>query len=250
MKAILRQSGLLLIALAAIYGALLAVTLVVVPRPDEAAGLDTATAGQTLFMTEPKYIYLNRRQLRSEVPQVVLLGASNVVVGLRQPEVASLVKGATVHNLAIGGANMTEVQQVFDLVHEMQSPAGRHRTVYVVGIWYGMFFENRQHWYTPDRHPGDTDIDIERLRYGFCRRGASGVVSVLPPAYLDVASCCSRRCRSAASSNATIRWWPSRIARRPSTIGARRSVVPPIWPRSSSSCCTRRSRRCWRRGLA
>ena len=186
MTALLRQAGLLLTALAASYGAILLLTLLLVPRPDEAAGLDSATAGQSLFMTEPKYIFLNRRQLRSEAPQVVLLGASNVVVGLRQPEVASLIKGAMVHNLAIGGANMTEVRQVFDLVQEMQSPAARRRTVFVIGMWYGNFFEDRQHWYTPDRHPGDTDIDIERLRYGFCRRSASGVVSVLPSRYLDL----------------------------------------------------------------
>ena len=186
MKAILRQAGLLLVALAALYGVLLVIALIVLPRPDQASGLDTAGAARTIFMTEPKYVVLNRSALRSEKPQVVLLGASNVVVGMRQREVASLVEGAVVHNLAIGGANMTEVRQILDLVQEMQSPTARRRTVFVIGMWYGMFFTDRQHWSTPDRHAGDTDIDIERLRYGFYRRGSSGLVELLPSAYLDL----------------------------------------------------------------
>ena len=186
MKAVLRQAGLLLVALAALYGVLLVIALIVLPWPDEARGLDTAGAGRTIFMTEPKYVFLSRSALRSERPQVVLVGASNVVVGLRQREVASLVEGAVVHNLAIGGANMTEVRQIVDLAQEMLSPAARRRTVFVIGTWYGMFFTDRQHWSTPDRHAGDTDIDIERLRYGFYRRGSTGPVELLPAAYLDL----------------------------------------------------------------
>ena len=29
-------------------------------------------------------------------------------------------------------------------------------------------------WNTPDRHQGDTDLDIERYRYGFYRRTEQG----------------------------------------------------------------------------
>src|SRR5262249_12476029 len=32
---------------------------------------------------------------------------------------------------------------------------------------------------------GDTDIDIERYRYGFYRRSPTGPIAVLPPRYLD-----------------------------------------------------------------
>src|SRR5262249_51929523 len=36
-----------------------------------------------------------------------------------------------------------------------------------------------------DRHRGETDIDIERYRYGFVRRSAAGPVAVVPPNWLD-----------------------------------------------------------------
>jgi hypothetical protein len=90
-----------------------------------------------------------------------------------------------VHNLAIGGANMTEVRQMVDLVLEVQSPAARRHNVFVIGVWYGLFADDRARWHTPDRHPGDTDLDIERYRYGFYRRTAAGPVALLPPAWLD-----------------------------------------------------------------
>ncbi len=39
---------------------------------------------------------------------------------------------------------------------------------------------DRYRWITPDRHAGDTDIDIERYRYGFYRRTEDGPKQVLP----------------------------------------------------------------------
>jgi hypothetical protein len=80
---------------------------------------------------------------------------------------------------------MTEVRQMVDLVLEVQSPAARRHDVFVIGIWYGLFADDRARWYTADRHPGDTDLDIERYRYGFYRRTASGPVALLPPDWLD-----------------------------------------------------------------
>jgi hypothetical protein len=56
----------------------------------------------------------------------------------------------------------------------------------VIGLWYGLFASDQARWYTPDRHPGDTDIDIERYRYGFFRRTEAGAVALLPPQHLDV----------------------------------------------------------------
>ena len=51
MKAVLRQAGLLLVTLAALYGVLLVIALIVLPRPDEAKGLDTAGAGRSVAIS-------------------------------------------------------------------------------------------------------------------------------------------------------------------------------------------------------
>lgn len=184
MKLILRQATILLLFLLLLYGLALAIAVPAMPLPGE-ANLDTAAAVRSPFMTEPKYAFLSRSRLASADDKAILLGASNVLAGFRPARLQELVPGATVHNLAIGGANLTEVRQMVDLVLEVQGPAARRHNLFVIGAWYGLFADDRARWYTPDRHPGDTDLDIERYRYGFYRRTADGPVALLPPRWLD-----------------------------------------------------------------
>lgn len=185
MKLILKQLGALLAALAALYGVALAVSLAVVPAFDTGTRLDSARAGSSLFMTEPKYVFLGRGRLDTPDDKVLLVGASNTLAGLRQQEVQALVPGAAVHNLAVGGSNLTQVAQIVDLVREVQSPEARRHSTYVIGLWYGLFADDGVRWHAEDRHAGDTDMDIERYRYGFYRRTDHGPVPLLPPAQLD-----------------------------------------------------------------
>jgi hypothetical protein len=139
-------------------------------------------------MTEPKYIYLHRTPLRNDSQKVIILGASNADLGFKLTELRPLLPATVVVNkLAIGGANMTEIRQVIDLVQQVQSPQARRREIFVLGIWYGDFGRDRLRWYTPDRSPGDTDIDIERYRYGFEWRTADGAVPIVPWRYFDAA---------------------------------------------------------------
>jgi|HubBroStandDraft_6_1064221.scaffolds.fasta_scaffold21099_4 hypothetical protein len=189
MRLILKQGGAILVYLLGLYIGLLGIVLALAQPSPQLRGLNTAAARDTIFMTEPKYIYLNRAALRNESRKVVVVGASNVIAGFVPSELVALIPaGATVHNLGLGGANLTEVRQVIDLVQQVQSSTGRRRETFVLGIWYGMFGEDRLRWYTPDRTPGDTDIDIERYRYGFERRAADGPVPMVPWRNLDAAT--------------------------------------------------------------
>jgi hypothetical protein len=180
MRAILKQTLYLAIALIGIYGVLLAASYAVVPAAKERDGLDSGLSADSIFTTEPKYVFLNRTAVRPDLSRVVFVGASNTVVGFKQREVQQLVPTTEVDNLSVGGSNMTQVAQIVDLVQELQSPAARRRTTFVIGMWYGMFVPDELRWATPDRHKGDTDIDIERYRYGFYRRGDNGPRQILP----------------------------------------------------------------------
>ena len=184
MKLIALQFARLLLAIGVLYGALLGVSLLLRPR-EPSAPLDTGRAPESLFLTEPKYVFLGRSRLSTASHKLLLLGASNTMAGFKQRELAPLLPELEVHNLAVGGANITEVAQVAELVREVQSPQARHEDVFVLGLWYGVFAADEARWHTPDRHAGDTDIDIERYRYGFFRRTSAGPVPVLPTAYLD-----------------------------------------------------------------
>jgi hypothetical protein len=186
MRVIARQLMSLAAALAALYGVLLGATLLFFPSAPAAPTLDTGLAADTIFMTEPKYAFLNRSPLTVPHSRLVLLGASNTVVGFRPPQLAPLLPEIEIDNLAVGGSNLTQIAQIVDLTQEMQKGQARHDTTFVLGIWYGLFATNRARWYTPERHPGDTDIDIERYRYGFYRRTDRGPVAVLPPKDLSL----------------------------------------------------------------
>ena len=184
MKLILAQLGRLGVALLALYGVLLALAWLLVPRQPASQRIDTAHAAETLYITEPKYVFFARERLRSVAPKLLLLGASNTMAGLKQRELEPLLPELEVHNLAVGGGNISEISQVAELVREVQDPAARRQTTYVIGLWYGVFASDRARWHTPDRNAGDTDIDIERYRYGFYRRTPQGAAPLLPPRYL------------------------------------------------------------------
>jgi hypothetical protein len=185
-RAILKQVLYLSIALVGIYAVLLALSYALVPTLNGRAGLDSSLAADSIFTTEPKYVFLNRAAVRPDASRIVFVGASNTVVGFKQREVQQLVPSSEVDNLSVGGSNMTQVAQIVDLVQELQDATARRRTTFVIGMWYGMFVQDSFRWGTPDRHAGDTDIDIERYRYGFYRRTDAGPRQVVPPEELPI----------------------------------------------------------------
>lgn len=188
MMLILRQVAALLVCLVLLYIAVLGMTLALARPPSQRGELDSSLAGGTIFMTEPKYIYLNRTPLGDASNKIVFVGSSNVATGFKLSEIRALLPvGVRVHKLAVGGANMTEMRQVIDLVQEVQSEDARQHQILVLGIWYGMFGKDRLRWYTSDRFPGDTDIDIERYRYGFEWRTSQGPIRIVPWRYVDLA---------------------------------------------------------------
>jgi hypothetical protein len=186
MRAILRQVLFVLIAMGGIYSVLLAASYLFVTPADRQGGLDSGRAASTIFMTDPKYVFLNRAALRPDAPRVVFVGASNTAVGFKQREVQALLPNEEIDNLSVGGSNMTQIAQIVGLVQDLQDQAARRRTTFVIGIWYGTFTQDRFRWDTPDRHEGDTDIDIERYRYGFYRRTGNGPRQMLSAEYFSL----------------------------------------------------------------
>jgi hypothetical protein len=186
MRAILKQVLYLSIALVGMYAVLLALSYALVPTMSGRAGLDSGLAADSIFTTEPKYVFLNRAAVKPDASRIIFVGASNTVVGFKQREVQQLVPSSEVDNLSVGGSNMTQVAQIVELVQDLQEFAARRRTTFVIGMWYGMFVQDGVRWATPDRHQGDTDIDIERYRYGFYRRSDTGPQPILPASELSL----------------------------------------------------------------
>jgi hypothetical protein len=185
LKHILRQTALTLLSFAFLYVLLGSVSFLVFPDPSGGGPRDFQSAERTLYMTVPKYVFLGRSVLDNPDRKVILVGASNTSVGFRQTMVQANLGCADVSNLGMGGANISEIKQVIDLVHEVQSEQDRKLNTSVIGTWFGMFVDSDVKYAEGDRHRGETDIDIERYRYGFYRRTPDGPVAVLPPKWLD-----------------------------------------------------------------
>jgi hypothetical protein len=188
MRPIIAETRAILLCALTLYLLVLGAALTITPLPDHRGVVNTRAASSTIFMTEPKYLYFNRVPLAIDRTNILLVGGSNIGIGFLLTALDRQIQSdAAIHNLGLGGANVTEVAQVTDLVYDAQSEPVRRRDIFVVGIWYGLFGENRLHWYTADRVPGDTDLDIERYRYGLERRTLQGPVDFVPSAYRDAA---------------------------------------------------------------
>ncbi|WP_027522704.1 hypothetical protein [Bradyrhizobium sp. Ec3.3] len=185
MKHILRQTALTLLSFAFLYALLGGASFLVFLEPSGGGPRDFQAAERTLYMTVPKYVVLGRSVLDNSDRKVILVGASNTGVGFRQAMVQANLSCAGVSNLGMGGANISEVKQVIDLVHEVQNEQVRRLNTFVIGTWFGMFVDSDVRYADADRRRGETDIDIERYRYGFYRRTPDGAVAVLPPKWLD-----------------------------------------------------------------
>jgi len=179
---IVRQFALTVAFTAGLYGILLGISYLVVPPLPHRGWMDAWDTEGSLLSTAPKYVYLGRGELDVTEPKVLLIGASNTGVGLRRKDVQVLLPCAKVSNLALGGANISELRQIADLVRQAQSPRARQSNVFVLGIWFGMFTNTDQNW---PAHPLDTDLDVERYRYGFERRSANGPVALVPASWLS-----------------------------------------------------------------
>ena len=85
----------------------------------------------------------------------------------------------------MGGANISEVAQVIDLVHEVQNDRDRRLNTFVIGVWFGMFVDSDIKYTDPDRNRGETDLDIETIPLRLLSSHPTGPVAVLPPNWLD-----------------------------------------------------------------
>ena len=181
MRYIWRQFALTMLFTLGLYAVLLGLSFIVVPPTARRGWIDVWDMDSSLFTTAPKYAYLARDELDTREAKILLIGASNTGAGLRQGDVQALVGCAKVSNLALGGANISEMHDLVGLIDAVQGEEARRSETVILGVWYGMFVDTGQNWPALN---GDTDLDVERYRYGFERRTDAGPVAVLPPSWL------------------------------------------------------------------
>jgi hypothetical protein len=174
--AIIKQVVLLIASAAALYAIAFCLSYVTLPPPPAAEPVDTFRSDETIYMTPAKQIYNGRRGLAEPGRKVILIGSSNVQVGFDQRKLQAELPGFAVHNLAIGDNNISQARQIRELAMAAMSDTDIRGSVFVVGVWYGMFVDNGSRWHPAKGARHETDIDRERFRYGFWKRTGNGPV--------------------------------------------------------------------------
>jgi hypothetical protein len=109
--------------------------------------IDAGESGKTIYMDNYKYIALGipRLALSSE-KGMFLIGSSNVREGFRPKELQPLFSDYEVHNLAVGGSNITQVNQEVRLLVRLLPEEIIKKSVFIVGVWYGIFVDDQTRW--------------------------------------------------------------------------------------------------------
>jgi hypothetical protein len=89
---------------------------------------------------------------------------------------------------AVSGSNVTQIREAFDLTRSAIKPQDRAHTVYVIGLWYGVFVADAAHWTHVAGQPVQTAVDTELYRYDFYRRESQGPMPVVPERLMPAAT--------------------------------------------------------------
>jgi hypothetical protein len=156
---------------------LAAIALIMIEAAALTAGWTAAPAEgewpiDTLFKdatwaTQSERVLFGTGQLASaQRPSIFILGASGAQEAYRPTEWATLLPGHDTHNLAIGGSNITQLDQALDHVIKSTPPEVLARSTLVVGVLYAVFVDDATRWsraITPEeaeaRLPGVTDLE-------------------------------------------------------------------------------------------
>jgi hypothetical protein len=145
------------------YLAALAVATVYINVIGSTRVVDAEEDSQAIYggVGPPAIIY-GRRPLLQTGPELIVLGASDALVGLRPPELSSRLGGMRVHNLSLNSGRMADFETLVSLAYEIIPPRNRRNVTFVIGVFYGNFYGLRD-----SRNFGDSTIlDAEAHRFG------------------------------------------------------------------------------------
>jgi hypothetical protein len=133
-----------------------------------ASPIDTCVANTTLAGTAPSIaLYEVDRLARPAARRMVIVGSSNAMLSLRPKDLRETLPRWEILNLAIPTSNVHQALQVVTLAASVSDDETLKHTVFVLGIYPGLFAESKSLW-RRDSSP----LTREMLRYGLYRSGS------------------------------------------------------------------------------
>lgn len=160
----------------AILASVLIQALVVIAygRPSIPWPVEVLSHPRVSFAEEARRAIFYSPQLsKSSKPMFIIAGASAAQEGFHPEVMQTVAPNLLAHNLSIGGANITEVDQIVD--HALKSEPRieiMNNSVFVLAVSYAMFVPDQKRWRDPIFVPPEaikqskilTDIERESLR--------------------------------------------------------------------------------------
>lgn len=135
----------------ACMAAALAVCVAVFGRPEARLPVEVLKLPRTSFRDEAlRAIFDSRNLAKAGKPLLLILGASATQEGYPPSALQPLLPDFSVNNLAIGAANVTEMDQALDLALKSARPAGLQGSELVLGLSYPVFVRDGRRWTHPD----------------------------------------------------------------------------------------------------
>lgn len=133
-----------------------------VAYPTSDGPIDTCVANSALATTAPSIVLYEADRLRRPAKhRMVFLGSSNAMLSLRPEDMTRALPGFEVVNLAIPTSNVQQAFQVATLVASVSDEQTLKNTVFVLGIYPGLFAESSSLW-----KGKPSPLTVEMLRYG------------------------------------------------------------------------------------
>lgn len=169
----MRHVFFILLAWLLVSGVALAVAGVFLGWPATNLPVEVLKQPRTSFRDEAlRAIFDSRHLAKADRPLLLLLGASVVQEAFPPSVMQPLIPDLFVNNLAIGASNVTEMDQVLDLVLKSTSRRTQRSSTLVLAVSYPVFVPDKRRWTHPDFVSRDlvdrgvviTDIEREALR--------------------------------------------------------------------------------------
>lgn len=151
------------------------------------AGINSVTAGRhetvSFYRDYPDSIYANTAhyavygmdRLDNYPRQVFILGASQPAQAFDPERLMKGLPGYKVHNLSVSGSNITQINEVIDLLSTRVDWSHLDSAVFVFGVQFVSFLDNDRRW------GGMTMVEVEELRHHLYRFEGGAIKPELSP---------------------------------------------------------------------
>lgn len=139
MKAILRQTAIVVLLFSALYSSLFAISVFMVSDSKNINPMLHSKIYKVDDTGMAVFCFDSCRLQKSRKPKLVTLGSSNVMMGFNPDVLQHLFPEYEVANLGTTDANISDIRQAFELLHTLLSRAVFKKSVFVIGMWYRVY---------------------------------------------------------------------------------------------------------------